>query len=86
MGGGYSARPRRLMPVVSAAAGKPTSTNPVTTVEPPPMPEQVPQTSDNAAAALTEPTDTGPGSFEDLHRKCKGGVSMCIISLHDIII
>jgi len=72
MGGGYSARPRRLMPVVAAAGSKPTSTNPVTTVEPPPIPEQATHTSDSAAVAGTESTDTGPGSFEELHRKCKG--------------
>lgn len=71
MGGGHSARPRRLMPVVAAAGGKPASTNPVSTVEPPPIPGQVPQTSVTEAIAGTDVTDTGPGSFEDLHRKCK---------------
>jgi len=78
MGGGYSARPRRLLPVpvVSAAGvGKAASTNPATSVEPPPIPDQVPPTSGSAPAAGTESTDTGPGSFEDLHRKCKGMAS-----------
>ena len=73
MGGGYSARPRRLMPVVAAAGGKPSSaTSPVSTPAPPPIPDQTSQTSDSALPASTESTDTGPGSFEDLHRKCKG--------------
>jgi len=79
MGGGYSARPRRLVPVVSAAGGKPAPTNPSTTVEPPPIPEQVPQTPDDASAVGMESTDTGPGSFEDLHRKCKGVVTVCLL-------
>jgi len=74
MGGGHSARPRRLMPVVAAAGGKPASTNPVSTVEPPPIPGQVPQTSATEAIAGTDVTDTGPGSFEELHRKCKGAM------------
>jgi len=74
MGGGHSARPRRLLPVVAAAGGKPASTSPVSTVEPPPIPGQVPQTSDSEVVASTDVTDTGPGSFEDLHRKCKGVV------------
>ena len=82
MGGGYSARPRRIMPVVAAAGGKPASANPVTTVvEPPPIPDQASQSSDSAAAAGTESTDTGPGSFEELHRKCKG-----VASSRDIVV
>jgi len=76
MGGGYSARPRRLMPVVTAAGGgKPASTSPVATVEPPPIPGQVQQTPDSETPVLAEPTDPGPGSFEDLHRKCKGATN-----------
>jgi len=77
MGGGYSARPRRFMPVVAAAGGKPATANPVTTgVEPPPIPDQASQSSDSAAAASMAPTETGPGSFEELHRKCKGVARM----------
>jgi len=82
MGGGYSARPRRMMPVVAAAAGTPATTGSTTTVEAPPIPDQSPQTSDSAAAVGTESTDTGPGSFEDLHRKCKGVASVVTVVLY----
>jgi len=62
------------MPVVAAAGGKPASTNPVSTVETSPVPGEVLQTSDDTGLASPESLDTGPGSFEDLHRKCKGVV------------
>jgi len=75
------------MPVVAAAGGKPATANPVTTgVEPPPIPDQASQSSDSAAAASMAPTETGPGSFEELHRKCKGVARMWISSRDGVVI
>ena len=60
---------------VSAAGpgGMPAPPMPGVPVPPPPAPAADPSSQAGPATQMPEPpAETGPGGFEDLHKKCKG--------------